>query len=193
MTLLFFTFVVQSANSKFQICGQKLYDDYIELQPGAIAKLEQLLQQYCSSRNVPQQTLNSAAKIKPSRQGGVISRCVDLCRSIWAPRNTSACLPHHQRSKPSTAELGACAVTPGLIKGDHNFVLLCVPFMRWVAKLWQAEVCKINSDQDFFRVLRHYYNQHGKRPWARLRKVEAVHFVKVSKLFENMKYTPHTR
>lgn len=163
------------------MCGQKLYDDYTECQPGAIARLEQLLNQYCSSRHVSKESLKSAAKTEPSRKGGVISGCMDLCRSVWGSNQQGTGLPHHQESKRSTAQLGVCTAIPGNVQGDHQFVLLCVPFMRWVAKLWQAEVCRINSDQDFFRVLRHYYNQHGKRPWRRLRKIEAVHFVKVSK------------
>lgn len=56
---------------------------------------------------------------------------------------------------------------------------MCVPFMRQVAKLWQAEVCRINSDREFFRLMRYYYDQHTRRPWARFRKIEGINFVKV--------------
>lgn len=159
-----------------------LYDDYTELQPGAVLKLEQLLKEYCSERTVPTEILNAAGKLKPSRrQVGVIARCAELFSINWGPNTKGwSSLPRHQRSKLSTAELGVCSAASGNAPGDHNFLLLCVPFMRWVAKLWQAEVCKINSDQDFFHVLRYYYNQHGRRSWARLRKVDAIHFVKAS-------------
>lgn len=88
-------------------------------------------------------------------------------------------LPRHNPSKPQAAKLGACLTTPEIPQPHHNFVLLCVPFMRWASKLWQAEVCRVNSDQDFFRILRHYYEYRGKRPWDWLRKVRAINFVKV--------------
>lgn len=166
-------------NGYFQICGQIICDDYIELQPGAVSRLEQLLTRYCSERHDLIESSNAAKHSKPSRrQVGVVARCMDFCSTIWGPKGPS--LPYHQRSKSSTAEVGVCSVAPGNSEGDHNFLLLCVPFMRSVAKLWQAEVCKISSDRDFFHVLRYYYNQHGRRFWARLRKVDAINFVKVS-------------
>lgn len=171
----------ESSDDSFQICGQKLYDDYTELQPGAILKLEQLLKEYCSERQVSKALLDLAAKLKPSRQNSIIAGFVKSCSSFWASNRTDTNLPRHQDSKLPPGELGVCSMAPESAEGDHNFVLLCVPFMRWVAKLWQAEVCRINSDQDFFRVLRYYYNRRGKTHWTRLRKVEAINFVKVSK------------
>lgn len=168
-------------DGSFQICGQVLHDDYTELQPGAVLKLEQLLKKYCSERHVPIEVLNAAGKLKPSRhQVGIIARCADFFSTNWGSNNTRSTLPRHQGSKLSAAELGVCSAASGNTQGEHNFLLLCVPFMRWVAKLWQAEVCRINSDQEFFHVLRYYYNQHGRRSWARLRKVDAIHFVKAS-------------
>ena len=175
------TSIGHADDCSFQKCGQSLYDDYTELQPGAILKLEQLLKQYCSERHVPNDVLDSAGNAMPSRrQVGIITGCVEFCSKIWGSNQKGSSLPRHQQSKLSTAELAVCSVAPGNGQGDHNFLLLCVPFMRLVAKLWQAEVCKINSDQDFFHVLRYYYNQHGRRSWARLRKVDAIHFVKAS-------------
>ncbi|KUI53187.1 hypothetical protein VP1G_10526 [Cytospora mali] len=75
--------------------------------------------------------------------------------------------------------LGVCPVIPQTPQTNHNFVLLCVPFMQRAVKLHQAEVCRINPEQEFFRVLRYYYaSQRGFRSWARLRKVRSIDFVK---------------
>ncbi|KAI7776303.1 hypothetical protein LA080_005490 [Diaporthe eres] len=139
-------------------CGMKLHDDYVELQTGAVLRLEQLLGKYFSSTSEP----DEGAGADPSSDG---------------PGKASS-LPRHHASKRSAEELGTCPVMPETPHMHHNFVLLCVPFVRLASKLWQAEICRINSDRDFFRVLRHYYSNRGRRPWARLRKVKAVHFVK---------------
>src|SRR5690606_4326176 len=62
----------------------------------------------------------------------------------------------------------------------HNFLLLCIPFMHRVAKLYQPDICRINSDQEFLYLLRRYYNEkRGRSPWRLLRKVKAINFVKV--------------
>lgn len=158
----------------------KLHDDYTELQTGAVLRLQQFLEKYFSSAVEPIEAVRPAATSNTPDQVGIASWGLNL-RSKFRPSNdTASTLPRHHASKRSAEELGTCPVIPETPHLDHNFVLLCVPFVRLASKLWQAEICRINSDRDFFRVLRHYYNNRGRRPWARLRKVEAVHFVKVS-------------
>ncbi|KAK2609443.1 hypothetical protein N8I77_002940 [Diaporthe amygdali] len=159
-------------------CGMKLYDDYIELQPGAISKIEQLLGDYFHTVHGTDESLNPSVPSKVMRQGPIFSWSAKFLSALWPFKNKDSSLPRHQPSKRTAEELGTCPLMPETPQMDHNFVLLCVPFMRWASKLWQAEICRINSDRDFFRILRHYYNNHGKRPWAWLRKVQAVHFVK---------------
>lgn len=158
----------------------KLHDDYIELQPGAVPRLEQLLEQYFSPTGKADGVISSGATPDAPDQGGVGLWGSKLLSRFKVSNNRASTLPHHHLSKRSDEELGTCPVKPETPHMHHNFVLLCVPFVRLASKLWQAEICRINSDRDFFRVLRHYYNNHGKRPWAQLRKVQAVHFVKAS-------------
>lgn len=158
----------------------KLYDDYIELQSGAISKIEQLLGDYFSTVHGTDESLNPSASSNVMRQGQISLWSANFRSVLWPFKNKGSSLPRHQPSKRTAEELGTCPLMPETPQMDHNFVLLCVPFMRWASKLWQAEICRINSDRDFFRVLRHYYDNHGKRPWAWLRKVQAVNFVKVS-------------
>lgn len=92
---------------------------------------------------------------------------------------------HNSPTQRPASQLGVCPILPDTPPGDHKFVLLCVPFMRTL-KLHQPEVCKMNSDREFFRVLRYYYASHREtRPWIRLRTVRAINFVKVSHDFES--------
>ena len=63
------------------------------------------------------------------------------------PETTSA--SNIQASTPADSRLGGSA--------QHHFLLLCLPFMRWGTKLHQSEVCRVNSDRDFFRLLRERY------------------------------------
>lgn len=156
----------------------ELHDDYIELQPGAVCWLEQLLEKYFSPTSKADGATSSGANPGAGGQDGVGSWGSKLLSRFKASNNRASTLPRHHHSKRSDEELGTCPLVPETPHMHHNFVLLCVPFVRFASKLWQAEICKINSDRDFFRVLRHYYNNHGKRPWAQLRKVQAVHFVK---------------
>lgn len=172
--------VRQAYRKSSQKCGIKLHDDYIELQTGAVQRLEQLLEKYFSSTSEPDEAVDPDAISAAQGTGGIDSWGVKLRSKFWLRNDKASTLPHHHASKRSAEELGTCPVMPETPHMDHNFVLLCVPFVRLVSKLWQAEICRINSDRDFFRVLRHHYNNRAKRPWARLRKVKAVNFVKVS-------------
>lgn len=158
----------------------KLHDDYIELQPGAVPRLEQLLEKYFSPTSKADGVISSGATPDAPDQGGIGSWGSKLLSRFKLSNNRVSTLPRHSPPKRSDEELGTCPMMPETPHKHHNFVLLCFPFVRLASKLWQAEICRINSDRDFFRVLRHYYNNHGKRPWARLRKVQAVHFVKAS-------------
>lgn len=158
----------------------KLHDDYIELQTGAVLRLEQLLGKYFSSTSEPGEGVGADASLDGPGQGGIDSWSLRLLSKFQLSHDKASTLPSHHASKRSAEELGTCPVMPETPHMDHNFMLLCVPFVRLASKLWQAEICRINSDRDFFRVLRYYYNNRGKRPWARLRQVKAVHFVKVS-------------
>jgi hypothetical protein len=52
--------------------------------------------------------------------------------------------------------------------------------MKWGTRVHQPEVCKINSDREFFQLLRQsYYEQRGKSSWTRFRTVKALKFVQV--------------
>ena len=99
--------------------------------------------------------------------------CMSLTWRKWS---------RHGSEKGQDLELGFCSGVLNNMEKDHDFLLLCVPFQRYATKLHQAEVCRINSDQELFHVMRHYYfTQRGRSAWTRLRKVCGIEFIMVSK------------
>lgn len=96
------------------VCGQKLYDDYTELRPGGIVRLEELLKQYCSvSPLVSLAASASTSNPKPTWGLSIISACMEFCSSIWTSRKTSKVLPSHKASNAPASELGVCSTTQG--------------------------------------------------------------------------------
>lgn len=166
-----------------------LYDDYSELQPGALVELADLLEKYCSSS--PIDLNQSKSGTGGSTYGISLSRLASWWKTVTARRpDTSGSsrppgLPRHGRLPPEAPPgtlPGVCPTIPQTPNPSHDFVLLCVPFSQRAIKLYQPEVCRINSDQEFFQVLRHYYSSYrGPKPWDRLRKVRAIDFIEVSK------------
>lgn len=109
-----------------------------------------------------------------------ISQGFTACAQLFAFAKVSASLPRHRQDEQEVITTGACSRTGTAGAGVHDFVLLCIPFMRVATKLYQPEICRINSDQEFFQLLRHYYRtKRGKSPWKWLRKVKSINFVKV--------------
>jgi hypothetical protein len=92
-------------------------------------------------------------------------------------QSSAAQLPEHNRNKNAT--IGKCQTISDSV-GVHDYLLLCIPFMRWATKLCQVEICQIKSDYDYFRLLRWYYG--SKRgsflSFLQLKKVNALHFAK---------------
>lgn len=160
-----------------QKCGRKLYDDYVELKPGAIGRLEKTLRSYLKRSAL----VNNLDSLRRPPKQDFFTTAREWLTAVRLPGKLQfSGLPrHHSSTKYPVSELGVCPILPNTPPGDHKFVLLCVPFMRTL-KLYQPEVCKMNSDRDFFRVLRYYYaSQRNKKPWIRLHTVRAINFVKV--------------
>lgn len=155
-----------------------MFDDYTEIKTGAASRLEKTLRQYFEGT-----VMNDLDSVKHSPRRRFTTAAIEWLKSIRLPnKRQSSKLPRHRSSRQrSTSQVGVCPILPASLAGDHNFVLLCVPFMR-TAKLHQPEVCRINSDREFFRVLRYYYASERKTsPWIHLRTVRAIKFVKVGR------------
>lgn len=91
-------------------------------------------------------------------------------------------LPRYWQQQGQT-HIGKCKKVPAASQQteiSHNYLLTCLPLGRWASKLYQAEICTIDSDQDFFSLLRVLYRNSRSGPLlSRLRRVKAIHFVQV--------------
>lgn len=160
-----------------------MYDDYVELQPGAVGRLDTLIKDYFRDEPTSMKSVDAGDSSSSTTAGfkKTVAGLRTWCKEVFAS-GRSWSLPGSKPPRKSVETLGLCPVISQTPQTEHNFVLLCVPFMQRAVKLHQAEVCRINSDQEFFRLLRYYYaSQRGVRSWARLRRVDYIKFVKVSR------------
>jgi hypothetical protein len=156
-----------------------LYDDFVELRPGAAKELETHLRSLHDIQPAEMMDGENESRQPTTQNYMSIQTWKSLLqRLLPATRNPP---PRHDRTIEQDIELGLCSRNLDMSDRSHNFMLLCVPFQRWATKLHQAEICRINSDQELFRVLRHYYGtKRGISAWTRLRKVHGIDFVMVS-------------
>ncbi|KAK2598817.1 hypothetical protein N8I77_012204 [Diaporthe amygdali] len=164
-------------------CGRKLYDDFKELHPGALKKLENLLVSYFCEYPVTLQPgdIEPPATHDRSNRGNILGGWVRRWKQVFEGRLRDARLP--QTRRPAEAmELGLCSGGTGSDRAGHNFVLLCLPFMRWARKLHQPHTCNMQSDKAFFLSLRNQYAEACKsRRWMSsesFRRVLSIDFVK---------------
>ncbi|KAI0183816.1 hypothetical protein EV127DRAFT_254931 [Xylaria flabelliformis] len=154
------------------VCGYRVIDDYESKCEGAIEAFKGRLQQY---NRVTQPVQGYLRK-------GAIPTAIQWIRNFLATAKSPG-LPSYRRGDDSLlTQLGSCVSSAGTNQANHNFVLLCVPYLRWGLRLHNSEVCKINSDQQFFKLLQQCYfaQRHGPaRKLLRIfTKVRALQFVK---------------
>ncbi|TRX88915.1 hypothetical protein FHL15_010143 [Xylaria flabelliformis] len=154
------------------VCGCRVIDDYESKCEGAIEAFKGRLKQY---NRVTQPVQGHLRK-------GAIPTAIQWIRNFLATAKSPG-LPSYRRSDDSLlSQLGSCVSSAGTSQANHNFVLLCVPYLRWGLRLHNSEVCKINSDQQFFKLLQQCYFAQRHRPARKLlrifTKVRALQFVK---------------
>ncbi|KAI0115767.1 hypothetical protein GGR51DRAFT_546095 [Nemania sp. FL0031] len=151
------------------VCGCRVIDDYGDIYDGATEAFERRLKHR-----------NNVAKQNSWR--GAIPTTIQWFRESLTKVKPQGLPSHRQDSNGHSVRLGQCARSAGTAQANHNFVLLCVPYLRWGLRLHNSEVCKINSDQEFFKLLRKCYfsQRHGdtRKPLRMLTKVQALRFVK---------------
>lgn len=165
-------------------CGRRLYDDFKQVQPGALNNLEKLLASYFRDDPVtlaPGDFEPSATPATPNRSkalGGLIS----LWNYISGGRQKDIRFPW-TRQPTGDIMLGSCSTGTTNLRVNHSFVLLCLPFMQWATKLHQLDTCNMQSDQAFFRCLRQRYaavrNSRSWMSFERFRRLHSLDFVKV--------------
>ncbi|KAI1418484.1 hypothetical protein F5Y13DRAFT_149249 [Hypoxylon sp. FL1857] len=162
-----------------------LYDDYIELQPGALDRLQELLNQYGKPLEPIEPFDIDNGPDTPARLGTELRQLWRQLKTSLPGGNGIPRLPYTRQGRGTGQKFGVCPKIPINTPANHLFLLMCMPFRRWGTKLQQADTCDINSDQEFFQALKYYYNvRRSRSKWTRLRRVASIDFVKFE-LFRN--------
>lgn len=161
-----------------------MYDDYTEITPGALERLEKRLESYFHEILI--EPIDTPTGNPTSTTGGSSTSMNPMRGLMEGLRGSTkgSNLPQHQQPGGTTALYqNICSTTSGASRRNHNFIMLCVPYMNTV-KLEQPDSCQIKTDENFFRALGDYYmtlrkNVSRLKRFNFLRKVQQIHFVQV--------------
>ncbi|VUC28994.1 unnamed protein product [Clonostachys rosea] len=165
-------------------CGRIVSDKYVELSHGSLDRFRAELEGYGKSQNAVQDQdsvpVSTTAVFKIAT--GALS---GLWKQMRHHKNASTDrLPSHHSGGIVLEQFG-CPPQPQRSLGDHTYLLLCLPFMRLAVKLRQDEVCRLNSDREFFSFLRSCYEAaRQRRAWPWMRRVSTIDFTRFE-VFEN--------
>ncbi|GAW18707.1 hypothetical protein ANO14919_081880 [Xylariales sp. No.14919] len=166
------------------ICGCQVIDDYESKLEGSVEAFEYRLKQYnqaTQSYERDNETCQSNVATPDSRQG-TIPTIIQWFRKSSTKAKSHGLPSYRNDSNGPSIQLGSCVRSSRPAQAHHNFVLLCVPYLRWGLRLHNSEVCRINSDQQFFQLLRQcYLNQRVgniRGIFQIFKKVRALQFVK---------------
>ena len=151
-------------------CGYRLYDDFIELQAGALDTLER--------------ELNGGEVDSRRLCGGIFSLFLTLFSSLFFRRD-------HGGNRGKAQEIDNVSGT-GLnptfvdIKRDENgvkplFLLMCINDISQTTRLYQKSMQNVRTDRALFNVLRKAYWSRRKQRWYNLpfRGLRGIHFTRV--------------
>ncbi|KAI8947002.1 hypothetical protein F4801DRAFT_562481 [Xylaria longipes] len=164
-------------------CGCRVIDDYESKYEGAIEAFEYRLREYNqASQSVQQDNDTSRSNVMAQHAlKGAIPTTLQWFHKALTKAKSPGLPSHQQNHNGPPIQLGSCVRSAGTAQAYHNFVLLCVPYLRWGLRLHNSEVCRINSDQQFFELLRQcYFGQRRGTIREALRiftKVRALQFV----------------
>ncbi len=153
-----------------------MYDDFTALTPFERKAL------HLPTTNRP---ANGRAAARAAREAAasVVSSICGAWKSLASSlRRCLATRPLRNWRTNSWAVGGQCPYRPNANGGsDHDYLLLCIPFMQYAVKVQQADVCRLRSDQDFFRLLALYYDglRGRTRSLLTLKELKGLHFVQV--------------
>ena len=158
-----------------QRCGRKIYDDFIELRPGAAKDLENLLKDSARSRPMqnhgqkavgsPRDSLILSAGSSSHQQAAGSGLDLQTPPEAYDPR------PHYRRPRTTILDLGL----------ENRWLLVCAKASKSPIGLAHLNVCDTSSDKELFEKIRASYLQlHSKwKYWLSLKRVQAIRFVQV--------------
>ncbi|KAJ8058189.1 hypothetical protein OCU04_012388 [Sclerotinia nivalis] len=138
-------------------CGQKLYDDFTELRPGAASRLEQALSHSDSSG-----TNIGRGSTFGSYTGSLWSSFSSISK-LWASNSSrkslESGLPTREPPKSQLDPSNPNAVEPTPLPVELLYLLLCYPSGRYATRLLQLDLHNLEpkSDQSLFTILRSNY------------------------------------
>ncbi|KAH7009811.1 hypothetical protein EDB80DRAFT_572198 [Ilyonectria destructans] len=175
-------------------CGRKIYDDFTETRPDSVKDLKTFIDNY-RSPNLSMSPMKDPLQVdddesqssnsNPQRNRFIVSELLRAIKNVFQAQRPGK-LPNGE-PRGSGHDISGCAST---LEGagqdpNHNFLILCIPFMRWGIKAHQPDVCRVRSDRDFFRLLRATHSEHNvSHRWKGLRRVSAIDFVQFE-IFRN--------
>ncbi|OMP88187.1 hypothetical protein BK809_0002944, partial [Diplodia seriata] len=160
-------------------CGRKLYDDYVELKPGALKEFQMRLDQL-SNPPVTSAAPGQGAAGATRSGGSPVSTALNWLTGFAGAshkKTSGPCIPMH-----NTTATGACHSSAGpKPQRESLHLLLCMRDGRHATSLYQDGICEVGNDRQLFEFLQHgYKHRRGKLySWLSLRVPEAINLVKV--------------
>nr|OQO24239.1 hypothetical protein B0A51_12295 [Rachicladosporium sp. CCFEE 5018] len=151
-------------------CGSSMYDDYVEMKPGALRSLQ---------RSLDQRRSHGTSHVTPI---GILTAMWNSARRTLLPGTgrAQASLPrHNNQGTPATPMTGTTTTPDPPPTGPLQYLLLCIPFKRHATKLAHVPTPSPISDTHFFRLLRYQYTTlRGRfRRLFSIRTLAELHFV----------------
>ena len=169
-----------------QSCGKSLYDDFVELQPGALEELQGRLESESVFTRCDDGD-NASAPGQLFGLGGFFSRTRPSSSSYQGNNRappSAGCLPtHNLHSGFTVSTTNASAPTVDLL-----YLLLCINSSNFGADLYYERIQHINCDRALFYYLHEIYAQRRSklRSAISLRTVRSINLVKVCTLPLNL-------
>ncbi|RWA05158.1 hypothetical protein EKO27_g9940 [Xylaria grammica] len=123
------------------ICGCQVIDDYESKLEGSVEAFEHRLKQYnqaTQSYERDNETGQSNVATPGSRKG-TISSIIQWFRKSSTKAKSHGLPSYRNDSNGPSIQLGSCVRSSRPAQAHHNFVLLCVPYLRWGLRLHNSE------------------------------------------------------
>ncbi|KAI1169708.1 hypothetical protein F4777DRAFT_592526 [Nemania sp. FL0916] len=163
------------------ICGWQVIDDYEIKLEESVKTIEYRFEQYNQATQFLEEDneTDQSNGTTPGSRTEIIPTIIQWFRGFSTKTKSHGLPIYRNDNNGPSIQLENCG-RPA--HAYHNFLLLCVPYLRWGLRLYNSHVCKINSDQQFFQLLKKFYFDHryGKIQGMlqMFTKVRALQFVK---------------
>ena len=159
-------------------CGHHSFDDFRELRTGAVADYETFLHRRLRKNTSPGHTGPGVTASSVLRS---VAQRINLVQSTARTSDEEGQDSSSLDAELSQAGSPSMSISNAAAPSDGLYLLLCLPYKTRGTKLVQPDLEKINSDQDFFRLLKSCYSEiRGKtRSMLSLRTPRRIQFVQL--------------